>query len=109
MSDKLSETILLKPGVINAAVKHEWADKARLLEQQVEEWELEAKRLYGVGQDIEEMRVALEAKLEAIEEAVGYAMDVLTNSGLDDVVDYIEETWPESVAAAQKEQSNETA
>ena len=65
MSDKLSDTILLKPGVIDAAVKHEWADKARLLEQQVEEWELEAKRLYGVGQDIEEMRVALEAKLRS--------------------------------------------
>ena len=57
---------------------------------------------------LEELR-ALAAKLEAMKEVVGYAMDVLTNSGLDDVVDYIEETWPESVAAAQKEQSNEAA
>ena len=69
MSDKLSETILFFPGVITAAVKHDWADKARLLAQQVEEWELEAKRLYGVGQDIEEMRVALEAKLKLMAEA----------------------------------------
>ena len=68
-----------KPRMINATVLNEWADEAAILEAEREKWELEAKRLYGVGQEIEEMREALEAKLSkmggelrAIEKILAY-------------------------------------
>ena len=46
--------------------KHELTDEVAKLETEVDKWKTEANRLYGVGQDIEELRAQLETDLQAL-------------------------------------------
>ena len=43
----------------------------------------------------EDCRDELADKVLALEAKAGYAIDVLRNMSKDDIVDYIEETWPD--------------